>query len=211
MILYNYYRSSASYRVRLALHFKEIPFEYRAIHLLNQEQKTAEFQVLNPLSQVPCLIDGSLALTQSMAIIEYLDSKKNRPLLIPADGAAKYKIKEFCEIINCTQPLQNLSVLQYLESELHCTPMQKQEWLQRWLQPSFKAIDQWLSQHAGQFCYHDTFTLADCFLLPQIYTAQRFQISMDEHKHINQLLQQYPECSWVQLAHPSNQLDTPKA
>lgn len=209
MILYNYYRSSASYRVRLALYYKGLSFEYRAVHLLNQEQKNPDYQLLNPLAQVPCLIDGNLSLTQSMAIIEYLESKKGLPQLTPDTGVAKYQIKEFCEIINCTQPLQNLSVLQFLESEFQCDPIKKQMWLQRWLEPSFAAIDKWLGQHAGQFCFQDQFSLADCFLLPQIFTAQRFQIPLDSYTHLTKLIKHYPDCPWVTSAHPNNQPDTP--
>lgn len=210
MILYNYYRSSASYRVRLALYFKQIPFEYRAIHLLKNEQKSNEFQKLNPLAQVPCLVDENVSLTQSMAIIEYLENKHSVPALIPDHGIKKYQIKEFCEIINCTQPLQNLSVLQFLENEFSCDQNKKQIWLTRWLDPSFIAIDKWLGQHAGQFCYQDHFTLADCFLLPQVFTAQRFHISLENYRHLNRLITNYPNCPWVNAAHPNNQPDTPK-
>ena len=210
MILYNYYRSSASYRVRLALELKQLTYEYRPIHLLKGEQSNQEYRQLNPLQQVPALIHDQRCLTQSMAICLYLDTLSSVTPLLPKESYESATIVEFCEIINCTQPLQNLSTLNYLTADLMVTTEQKDHWLNRWLKPSLQSIEIWLSKNSGQYCFKDQPTLADCFFLPQIFTTRRFEISLESYPNILRLEQGLNSLNWVQKAHPNNQIDTPK-
>jgi len=211
MKLYNYYRSSASYRVRLALELKQINYIYEPIHLLKGEQSSAAYKQLNPLQQVPCLVHNELRLTQSMAICMYIDKLNRTNPLLPDDFIASSKIIEFCEIINCTQPLQNLSVLQFLESEFSISDVQKKQWLNRWLPQSLAAMENWLKRHSGAFCFHDNPTLADCFFLPQIFTSKRFEIDLSSFPTIQKLEANLNLLNWVQKAHPANQIDAPKS
>jgi maleylacetoacetate isomerase len=196
--------------VRLALELKQIDYTYEPIHLLKGEQSSKEYSKLNPLKQVPCLVDQDLCLTQSMAICLYIDKLSKINPLLPDDFIASSQIIEFCEIINCTQPLQNLSVLQYLESELSVSEDQKKKWLNRWLPQSLAAMENWLNKHSGTYCYQDKPTLADCFFLPQIFTSKRFEIDLSPFPIIQKLDAHLNLLNWVQKAHPSNQIDAPK-
>ena len=211
MILYNYFRSSASYRVRIALHFKNIPFHYQPVHLLQGQQHAEEYLKRNPLAQVPCLDDQGFILTQSLPILLYLENKFPEPALLPKNYQEQCKILEFCEIINCTQPLQNLSTLNFLESEFQADSNKKQQWLNRWLLPSFRSLEQWLEGRSKSYCWGSEFTLADCFLAPQIFTARRFGLELNSFSNILQLENKYAQNLVIQKAHPQNQMDTPKA
>jgi len=211
MILYNYFRSSASYRVRLAFEIKNIPYEYRPVHLLKREQQSEEFLKLNPLKQVPCLVDDSITLTQSMAICQYLDLKYQDKALLPQKNAVELGyVLEFCEIINCTQPLQNLSVLEYLEHDLNLAATEKNAWLNNWLPKSLFALEIWLKKHSGLFCFHDQPSLADCFFLPQIFTSRRFEIDLSSYPNILRLETSLNSHFWAKRAHPHNQIDSAK-
>lgn len=209
MILYNYFRSSASYRVRLALHYKSVSFEYHPIHLLQNKQNSPDYKKLNPMAQVPCLIDGSLTLNQSIAIIEYLEQTHPEPALLPKDPVGQGLVRQFCEIINCTQPYQNLSTLKYLELDLGLSAEQRQKWLERWLLPSFEAIEDFLISHSGPYCYQEKFSMADCFLIPQVFTAQRFNIPLEKFKNLLKIEQHCQKLPHVIKAHPLAQIDTP--
>jgi maleylacetoacetate isomerase len=210
LILYNYFRSSASYRVRLVLEYKKIQYEYRPVHLLKKEQFEPEYKKLNPLSQVPCLVDGDFTLTQSMAICLYLDKKFPENPLIPKDPHEASQVMEFCEMINCTQPLQNLSVLEYLKQEFYMDERGKKNWLNKWIGNSLVAMEIWLNKHSNQFAFKNQPTLADCFLLPQVFSSRRFEIDLSPYPNILRLETALNELEWVKLAHPLNQIDSPK-
>lgn len=211
LILYNYFRSSASFRVRIALHHKNLPFEYKPVHLVKNggEQFSESYKKLNPLSQVPTLIDGSNTLTQSMAIISYLDEKYPQNSLFPKDPFQKAKVIEFCEIINSgIQPLQNLKVGNVLMSRFHLSEDQKNDWMKLWIGDGLNYLEDYLSKNSSQnFCFGNSLTAAECFLIPQIVTSQRFNVSIENHKIIKGIFENCMKIEAVTKALPKNQID----
>lgn len=210
LVLYNYFRSSTSYRARIALHFKELSFEYRPVHLLNNggEQHKPEYRNLNPAGEVPTLIHGKHVIGQSMAIIQYLDEAFPEKSLFPKDPASKAKVLQFCENINCTHPYQNLKTLQYLEKNFQITADQKTAWVQHWMHQCFTTLEKTLQQTSGKFCFSDQFTAADAFLIPQLFSAQRFQVTTEKYPTIEKIQKNCESLNWIIKAHPKNQIDS---
>ncbi len=182
MKLYNYFRSSASFRVRIALNLKELPYDYRAIHLLKNggEQLTPEFREMNPDALVPVLIDDTrepqLTLTQSLAIVEYLDETNPEPPLLPREASERARVRALALGIACDiHPLNNLRVLRYLVKTLGIAEDAKNAWYRHWVESGLDAIEAQLasSTMTGRFCHGDTPTLADVTLVPQIFNGQR--------------------------------------
>ena len=211
LVLYNYFRSSASYRVRIALHYKQLKFEYRAVHLLNDggQQNTPEYQSLNPASEVPTLSHRGHSLGQSMAILVYLDQVYPQLSLFPAEAFEKAQIIQFCEGINCTQPYQNLKTLQFLEKQFAINQEQKNLWLHRWLDRNLADTEKILEQTAGDFCFGNQVSAADCFLLPQLFSADRFGIDYQKFPNILRVQAHCQKQEAFQKAHPYRQPDTP--
>lgn len=181
MKLHNYFRSSASFRVRIALELKALPYEYVAVHLARGEQKKEAYAALSADGLVPLLeVDGE-KLSQSMAIIEYLDEMHPEPALLPADAAGRAKVRALAQSIACEiHPLNNLRVLKYLVNELKADEEAKNAWYRHWCRNGLEAFERQLSQlPAASYCYGDTPTLADCCLVPQIYNAQRFNVTLE--------------------------------
>jgi maleylacetoacetate isomerase len=214
-ILYSYFRSSASHRVRIALNLKDIDFEYRAVHLLKDggEQHSDEYRELNPSGQVPTLIHKGRAIGQSMAIVDYLDQIRPEPRLFPEDPFQRALVIQFCEIINSgMQPLQNLSVLQELEKRHGADQDQKNEWVTHWVKKGFETAENFLKTRAGQFCFGQDVTAADCFLIPQIMGgADRYNVSLDPYPTIARIRRNCDALEAFQKAAPSAQPDTPSA
>ncbi len=180
LTLYSYFRSSAAYRVRIALNLKQLPFEQVAVHLLRDggEQHQADYVARNPQHLVPTLVDGDLTLTQSLAILEYLDELHPEPALLPPDAAARAYVRSLALAIACDiHPLNNLRVLQYLEQDLGCDAEQKHIWYRHWLDMGLAAVEALLAKRPAHsvFCYGEAPGLADCVLVPQLYNARRFQ------------------------------------
>ncbi len=182
MQLYNYFRSSASFRVRIALNLKELPYDYRAIHLLKNggEQRTPEFRAMNPDALVPVLIDDTreppLTLTQSLAIIEYLDETHPEPPLLPREAGERARVRALALGIACDiHPLNNLRVLRYLVKTLGVDEDAKNAWYRHWVEGGLQAMETQLapSTMTGRFCHGDAPTLADVTLVPQIFNGQR--------------------------------------
>lgn len=185
LALYSYFRSSAAYRVRIALHLKGLPFDTVAVHLLHGggAQHSADYQRLNPSRQVPTLVDDALALGQSLAIIEYLDETHPTPPLLPTGTAARARARALAQTIACdVHPLNNLRVLQYLEHELHVGAPQRAHWYRHWITLGFTALESLLqnSPDTGRFCHGDTPGLADCCLVPQMANARRFDTPLQD-------------------------------
>ena len=181
MKLHNYFRSSASFRVRIALELKALPYEYVAVHLARGDHKKAPFAALSPDGLVPLLeVDGE-KLSQSMAIIEYLDEMHPKPALLPADAAGRAKVRALAQSIACeVHPLNNLRVLKYLVKELKADEEAKNAWYRHWCRSGLEAFERQLSQlPPAIYCYGDTPTLADCCLVPQIFNAQRFNVTLE--------------------------------
>ena len=209
LTLYSYYRSSCSYRVRIGLYFKNLDFKYQPVHLIKKggEQFTDSFKKLNPLSQVPCLKHGDKILTQSLPILFYLEDLQANPPLLPATAFEKAQILSFCEMINSgIQPLQNFSVLSYLEKGglIH-----KKDWSQYWIKKGLQACEQFLQKTAGSFCFANQLTLADLFLVPQIYNACRFKLDMSDFPLLQKINKNCLKQACFQKAHPENQPDQP--
>lgn len=177
MKLHTYYRSSASYRVRIALNLKGLHATEQYVHLSKNggEQFGPDFDALNPQHLLPVLEEDGLVLTQSLAIIEYLDeTHPDRPLL-PADARGRALVRALSHAIACDiHPINNLRVLKYLSGELGVTDEQKNAWYRHWVALGFGALERQLAQSSGLFCHGDTPTMADCCLVPQLYNARRF-------------------------------------
>lgn len=184
--LYDYFRSSAAFRVRIALNLKGLSYESIPIHLLNNggEQFTKEYQAINPQSLVPALqVDGKI-ITQSLAIIEYLDETHPGTPLLPADPYTKALVRSFALAITADiHPLNNLRVLRYLSNELKCSEDQKSKWYQHWMAKGLSALEQFLTQHkmSQEYCFGNTPTLADICLIPQLYNAKRFACDLNAY------------------------------
>ena len=212
LVLFSYYRSSSSYRVRIALHFKELDFEYRAVHLVKDggEQKKDDYLALNPMGEVPCLVHNGQAIAQSVAIIEYLEALKPEPRLYPGAAPGIARIRQVCEMVNSgIQPVQNLKVLKELDKRFHTGPEGKADWARLWIKRGFEALERKVRETAGQFCMGDEVTAADAFLVPQIFNAKRYQVDMDLFPTLNRINTNCLALAAFQKAEPSRQPDTP--
>ena len=175
--LHNYFRSSASFRVRIALELKGLGYDYVPVHLVKGEHRQAAYTALAPEALVPHLeVDGH-NLAQSMAIIEYLDETHPEPPLLPRDPLGRAQVRALAQSIACEiHPLNNLRVLKYLVKELGVSEDAKNTWYRHWVRNGLEALELQLAAHPGPYCFADTPTLADCCLVPQIFNGQRFQV-----------------------------------
>ena len=181
MKLHNFFRSSASFRVRIALEVKGLSYDYSAVHLARGDHKKPPYADLSADTLVPLLeVDGQ-QLSQSMAIIEYLDEKHPAPALLPADAVGRAKVRALAQSISCEiHPLNNLRVLKYLMKELKTDEETKNTWYRHWCREGLTAFEKQLMQlPASVYCYGNTPTLADCCLVPQIFNARRFDVNFD--------------------------------
>jgi maleylpyruvate isomerase len=184
LTLHSYFRSSASYRVRIALNLKGLPYTYAPVHLLKDggQQHTADYQRVNPAQLVPTLVDDGHALGQSLAIMEYLEEQNLAPALLPNDAAGRARVRALAQNIACDiHPLNNLRVLQYLKNELQHDEATCQQWSQHWIKLGLTALEAQLNNNpcTGQFSHGNTPTLADCCLIPQLFNARRINTPLD--------------------------------
>ncbi len=181
MKLYNYFRSSASFRVRIALHLKGLAYDYLPVHLARGEQKKPEFAAVTAEGLVPVLeLDDDRRLTQSMAIIEYLDETHPQPPLLPADALGRARVRALAQIVACEiHPLNNLRVLKYLVGELKASEDAKNAWYRHWVRLGLESYEAQLATRSGLYSHGDAPTLADCCLVPQIFNAQRFDCDLN--------------------------------
>ena len=211
MILYSYYRSSCSYRVRIALNLKGLDYDYHPIHLLRDggEQKQAPYRQVNPQQIVPSFMteDGTV-LTQSLAIIEYLEEAYPKPALLPVTASARAEVRAMAAMVACeVQPLNNLRVLQYLTSDLSISDEQKNAWYVHWIEQTFVALEASLQKTHGHCCYGDEPTIADLCLIPQIYNAERFNIDLTPFPLIIAINQYCLSLEAFHKAQPELQID----
>lgn len=213
LILYNYFRSSTSYRVRIALEAKGLTYTYKPVHLLHDggEQNTESYRRLNPAGGVPTLQHGDRVISQSFAILEYLDEAfPQTPALMPADIFLRAKVRQFCEVINADiHPLQNLKVMQYLEKQAHFNAEQKAAWLNKWIINGLTAAEKTLESFAGRYCFGDTITAADAFLIPQLFSCKRFNVDITHFQLLSRINENCLQSEAFQKAHPYRQPDTP--
>jgi maleylacetoacetate isomerase len=182
MKLYNYFRSSASFRVRIALELKGLSYDYLPVHLVKGEHKQADYAAVSPTLLVPTLeLDTGEHLGQSMAIIEYLDETHPEPALLPPDALGRAHVRALAQLVACEiHPLNNLRVLKYLTRELKLEEEAKNTWYRHWVRDGLEAFERELSRlPASTYCYGDTPTLADCCLVPQIFNGKRFSCDFD--------------------------------
>jgi maleylpyruvate isomerase len=186
MKLFDYFRSSAAFRVRIALNLKGLAPERAFVHLRKGEQRSADYLALNPQGLVPTLIDGDARLTQSLAIIEYLDEKYPEPPLLPKDPAERAAARAVALAIACDiHPIDNLRVLQYLERELQIDTRSRDRWYAHWITLGFDALEPQLTARAGgRYCVGDTPTLADICLVPQVANALRGKVPLEAYPRI---------------------------
>jgi maleylacetoacetate isomerase len=188
LTLYSYWRSSASYRVRIALNLKGCAYEYQPVHLLREGglQFSESYRQLNPEARVPTLVSGSLRLTQSMAILEWLEETYPAPSLLPKDAAGRARVRGLAQLMAAdVQPLQNVGVSKYLKNVLHVTPEGVSEWMQFWISRGMAAFEAHLAAGVpGRFSHGDQVTLADVCLVPQCTAARRNGVEVAAYPHI---------------------------
>ncbi len=187
MKLYSYFRSSASFRLRIALALKKLDYEFESVHLRRGEHRTPRFLALNPQGFVPVLVDGDATLTQSMAIIEYLDERYPEPPLLPAGAAARARVRAMAQVVACDiHPINNLRVLRRLERELGQDEAARAVWARRWIGDGFEALEKMLAgrPETGRFCHGDAPTLADVCLVPQVFGARRFETDLAPYPEV---------------------------
>jgi maleylacetoacetate isomerase/maleylpyruvate isomerase len=207
MELYNYFRSSASYRVRIALALKGLAYDYRAIHLVKNEQLSPAYAELAPARLVPLLKDGDRLLTQSLAIIEYLDETHPEPPLLPGDAFARARVRALALDIACEiHPLNNLRVLQHLK-RLGQTQEQVDTWYRHWIADGLAKLEAELQGKAGKFCQGDSPTMADCCLVPQIFNAKRFNSDLAPYPTTMRIFDACMKLDAFDRAQPSKQPD----
>jgi maleylacetoacetate isomerase len=216
LVLYGYWRSSAAYRVRIALNLKGLAYETRPVHLVNNggEQHAPDFQALNPQELVPCLVDGGQVFTQSMAIMEYLDDTHPAPPLLPADPAGRARVRSLAQVVACDlHPLGNLRVLQYLVTQFGADDAAKGVWSRHWINNGLEALEAMLAGNVatGRFCHGDTPTIADACLVPQVYNAVRWKIPLDDYPTICRIHDACQALDAFQKAAPEAQMDAPAA
>lgn len=187
-LLYGYWRSSSSYRVRIALNLKGIPYEQRIVNLVREggEQKAAGYRDVNPLGLVPALLHRGQRIVQSVAICEYIEECFPEPALLPEDPPGRARVRSMVQTVACEiQPLNNLGVMKYLAAELGQADSSVRAWYAHWVARGFSALETWLSEtQSGDFCHGDRPTLADCYLVPQVYNAERFECDLGPYPRI---------------------------
>lgn len=207
MKLYNYFRSSASFRVRIALELKGLPYDYVPVHLVKGEHKQPAYSAVSPSGLVPTLeLDGGERIGQSMAIIEYLDEVRPEPRLLPADALERAHVRGLAQMIACEiHPLNNLRVLKYLVRELKVDEEAKNAWYRHWVRDGLEAFERELAAlPASTYCFGDAPTLADCCLVPQIFNGKRFDV---DFSGLPRTMAAFDAC----MAHPAFQKAQPSS
>jgi maleylacetoacetate isomerase len=205
-ILYDYPRSSAAYRVRIALNLKRIDYERRVVNLLENEQQSEAYRALNPQGLIPMLeIDGQ-RLTQSLSILAYLDQRFPEPLLMPRDPADAAHVRAMAQTIACDiHPLNNLRVLKYLKNELGQPQGEVDRWYAHWITEGLTALEAMAAPRAGRFLFGDSATLADVCLVPQLYNARRMDVPLDGYPTLLRADESACQMDAFAAAHPDRQ------
>ncbi len=209
MQLHSFFNSSTSYRVRIALALKGLPFDIVPVNLRKQEQRAAGYVAQNPSAGVPLLTDGDFQLTQSLAIIDYLDATHPEPRLIPAASRPRARVLELANAIACDiHPVNNMRILRYLQEALGATDAQKNAWYHHWIREGLTAVEALLARHGqGPYCCGDTPTLADCCLVPQVANAQRMGCDLSGYPRLVGVYEHCLAQPAFQQAAPANQPD----
>ncbi len=212
IVLYTYWRSSAAYRVRIGLELKGLAWEARPVHLVRDggEQHRDAYRALNPQQQVPTLLHEGYVLTQSLAILEYLDERFPQVPLLPADAAGRARVRALAQLVACDiHPINNLRVMQYLERSLQLPADARTQWTLHWIAEGFAAMEALLanSRDTGAFCHGDRPGLADICLLPQLYNAHRFGLDLAPYPTLRRIEAACQALDAFERARPEHQLD----
>ncbi|MFS2106486.1 maleylacetoacetate isomerase [Ralstonia sp. Ralssp135] len=208
--LYNYFRSSASFRVRIALEVKGLPYDYAPVHLLKGEQMAPDFVKLNPDALVPVLCDGNDVLNQSLAIVEYLEETHPEPTLLPGSPSNRAHIRAIALAIACEiHPLNNPRVLKYLKNTFNVEEEARNDWYRHWVKLGFAALEARLSASplTGAYCVGDTPTLADVCLVPQVFNGKRFDVAVEDYPTLARIFEHCMAQEAFQRAAPGVQPD----
>jgi maleylpyruvate isomerase len=216
MKLYDYFRSSAAYRVRIGLQLKGLAYESVPVHLIKDggEQLKPEYRALNPSALLPALQDNGATITQSLAILEYLDEQHPLVPLMPRDALGRARVRSLALTIACDiHPINNLRVLRYLVKQAGLSEEAKNAWYVHWVEEGFAALEAHLagSSDTGRFCHGDAPSMADCCLVPQVFNASRFHIDMAPYPTIARIDAACRELPAFAAAHPSRQPDAEPA
>lgn len=205
MELYNYFRSSASYRVRIALALKGLAYDYKGVHLAKNEQFNESYAAVSAARLVPLLRDGEHTLTQSMAIIEYLDETHPQPPLLPGTPAERARVRALAQDIACEiHPLNNLRVLRFLVKDLKLSEDDKNRWYRHWVESGLEVVERRLAAQPATYCHGDTPTLADCVLVPQIFNARRFDCRTEHVPHVMRVFEACMKLPAFEQTRPEN-------
>lgn len=211
-LLYDYYRSSAAYRVRIALNLKGVAYERAAVNLLEGEQKEEAYRATNPQGLVPTLDIDGLRLTQSLAIIDYLDATRPEPPLLPSDPADRAHVLALAMIVAADiHPLNNLRVLKYLSGPLGQEEAVRNEWIANWVRQGFQALEALAAPRAGSFLFGDAPGLADICLVPQMFNARRFKVPLDDFPLLERVDERARAHDAFAAAHPDRFAPAPAA
>jgi maleylacetoacetate isomerase/maleylpyruvate isomerase len=192
MELYNYFRSSASYRVRIALALKGLAYDYKPVHLAKNEQFNESYASVSAARLVPLLRDHGHTLTQSLAIIEYLDETHPEPPLLPKSPHERARVRALALDIACEiHPLNNLRVLRYLVNDLKVNDADKDRWYKHWVETGLEVVERQLAARPARYCHGSTPTIADCCLVPQIFNAQRMKCRTE---HVPNVMRVFEAC-----------------
>ena len=208
MILYGYFRSSAAFRIRIALNLKGLEFDTVLVNLSEGEHLSDEYRRVNPQGRVPALVDDGVTLLQSPAIMEYLEESYPDPALLPDGAKPRARVRSIANIISCDiHPLNNLAVLNYLGGALNANEKQKSAWYQHWVAEGFNAVEKLLadSSNTGDFCDGDRPGLADICLVPQVFNAQRFDCDLSLFPTIERIFNTCMALEAFDAAQPSKQ------
>lgn len=213
MKLFGYYRSSATYRIRILLNVKKARWQYESVSLVDNAQKSAEFLRMNPAGLVPVLDTGDALLAQSAAIAEFLEEKFPKPALLPSDPVARAQVREMLHTIGCDiHPLQNLRVLRYLRAEYSQDDAGVEKWCRQWIGNGLTAFEALAANRSanGHYSFGDSLTLADAWLIPQVYNARRFSLDLAPFPVVSSIDRHCVSLQSFADAHPDRQPDAPK-
>ena len=210
LVLHGYWRSGAAYRTRIALNLKGLAYETRAVDLRAGQQRAGDYLALAPQGLVPALETDAGVLTQSPAILEWLEETQPDPPLLPASPRERAEVRAMAALVGCDiHPLNNLRVLRSLKHDLAVSDQQISAWQARWIGDGFAALEALIARHGGGFAWGDRPTLADCYLVPQVYAAERFGVDLQPYPLIRAVPDRCRALEPFAAAHPARQPDAP--
>lgn len=208
LTLHGYWRSSAAYRVRIALNLKQCEYAQHSYDLRKDEQRSPEYLAIAPHGLVPALECDGQVMIESPAILEWIEERFPEPALLPPDAKGRAVVRAMAAIIGCDiHPLNNLRVLNALTGEFGIDGAARSRWIKRWIEDGFGALDRLIAEHGGGYAFGEKPTLADCYTVPQAYSADRFGIDVTKFPHLNRAVETARAHAAISAAHPSLQFD----